>query len=638
MKIKFLLVLIFFINCFQIRNSSIKKGILDLSNIDFSYDLIIKLNGEWKFYWKQLPEDIRLSKKNEFTYVSVPSRWNNNLFKIKENLGYATYELKIINNFNEDSLAIYIPTVISAYEVYINYEKITSLGKISLEPEGFQPQNYPIRVNVIGKPKEILLQIVAYDQIFGQGGIDEPILLSSVKNIKSHELLLNFLDSFTIGFLFCIAILHLLYFSLDTSKKAFLFLGLCVIFIGVRELFIEQKILVSILKISFLTTYKIDNISKMLTTGFFIGFTQALFPNEISKRFVKISLLIFFSLSVAFLFFSYYELFFGDIVFRFVFPAIVLYFLNKIRLAYINDRPDSGIYIASFSLISVVAVNDILYSFKIIETGYYLIYSYILFLLLQSFIVSRQNIRAFFEIQMMEERLRKISKVKDEFMSNLSHEMRTPLSLIYAFSELIVDRNYSNIETLRSYGEEIYRESKYLIEIINDLMLITDLETKYSLNLKDCSIKEILEEAIAYLENLRSEKNISIETLGDGNLKMFCDKSLILKVFIIVIKNSILYNKQDGSVKISWEPEKQFIHFRVADTGHGIPKKDLPFVFDKFYRVDSSITYKVSGVGVGLFLAKKSIELHEGDIYIESKIGEGTTVHLLIPASKKLIA
>lgn len=635
MKLRLWFFVFLLAGCFQTKQSFIQKGVLDLSRVDFSYNLIVKLDGEWKFYWKQLPEDIRTSKKETNVYSVVPSRWNKNIFKREENLGYATYELEIINNFNEDYLSLYIPVVLNAYEIYTNYEKVFSLGKVSLEPEGFIPQNYPARVNIPGKPRNILLQVVVYDQIFGEGGIDEPILLSSTRNIKSYELFLNSLDSFIVGFLFCIAIFHLLHYSLDTSKKAFLFFGICVILIAIRELLADQKILVALFQIPLLKWYRVDTAIKFLILGYFAKFTQTLYPDEFPKNFSKVLLRITLILSLLSLFLSYYLLFLLDVFIRVSVPVIGTYFIYKIYLAYKNNRPDSGIYITLFLIFAVIATNDILYSFKLLNTGYYLVYGYFFFFVTQSFIIVRQNTRAFFELQTFETRLRKISKVKDDFMANLSHELRTPLSLIYAFSELILDKNYKDIETLRSYGEDIHREAKYLIEIINDLMLITDLETKTSLYLRNCSLKELLEEAIDYLESFRIEKNITIELAGSENTKLFCDRSIILKVFISVIKNSLLYNKQDGNVKITWKVnEHKKVHIQIQDTGFGIPKKDIPFVFDKFYRVDNSMTYKVSGVGVGLFLAKKSVELHEGDVYVDSELGNGTTVNILLPVSK----
>jgi signal transduction histidine kinase len=224
-----------------------------------------------------------------------------------------------------------------------------------------------------------------------------------------------------------------------------------------------------------------------------------------------------------------------------------------------------------------------------------------------------------------------MSKVKDEFMSNLSHEIRTPLSLIYAYSELLKDYIGPDEESIQAYGNDINREASILSENINDLMLVTDLETKFKIKEEFVNIEELSNEALRYLQSFSEEKNISFEILNLSNIKILADKSLIIKVFIIIIKNSILYNYNNGKVKIYTEENQNSIQIKIEDYGPGISEEDLPRIFDKFFRVDSSITYKVSGVGVGLFIAKRIIELHNAEINATSVLGKGTTIVLQFP-------
>jgi two-component system OmpR family sensor kinase len=309
----------------------------------------------------------------------------------------------------------------------------------------------------------------------------------------------------------------------------------------------------------------------------------------------------------------------------------MIYFLFCIFKAYKKNRENSGIYLVGFLIVSLIFFNDILNYFSILNNGYYLIYAYFLFLFLLSFLISKKNSKSYRELRILGNQLRKISKVKDDFMSNLSHEMRTPLSLIYAFSELLVENPKTDPEVIESYSRDIHREAKSLIEIINDLMMVTDLETKFNMRIKKNKIDEMLQEACNYLETFREEKNISIELSGDESTLVKCDRSLMVKLLIIIIKNAIVYNKNNGFIKISWHLEiDKKVHIVITDSGFGIPLKDLPYIFDKFFRVDNSITYKVSGVGVGLFIAKRIVELHGGEIYVESELGQGSRFHILL--------
>jgi signal transduction histidine kinase len=633
--IKFFYLLIFFVflfvGCSQVETAKIQNGEIDLAGV-YIEETVLELSGDWEFYWKLTPEDIRIEKNLEPEIIAVPGKWKFDFFGPQKTKGYGTYHLKVKNIQSNMDLSLYVPSIWSAYELYINQEKIYQMGSVSIEGDSFVPEKYPLRLNIPGKPKEFDIYIIVYDHLVGVGGIELPILLSTTKNIKDLSRFMDFEHSFFIGMIFMMSFFYMAYFFLNKENLSFFYFASFSFAIGFREVLVGQRVLVQLLYIPFSLSYRLDNIFKFLVILFFTKFIRLVFPQEINLKFEKFVTYFLLIISGLILFLDFSSLYWLEVIFRLLFPLLCFYFVLQIFIAYHKKREDAEIYLFSFVVISIVSVNDILHSFRLINTGYFLVYAYLMLLFLQSFLISKRTSNSYRELKLMGNQLKKIGKVKDDFMSNLSHEMRTPLSLIYAFSELLVDNPKADPETIESYSRDIHRETKSLIEIINDLMMVTDLETKYNLIYKGHNIYSLVREASEYLESFKDESKVTINCEGDESAILNCDKSLLIKVLIIIIKNSIVYNRQNGKVHIHWFLEVDgTTHIVVSDNGFGIPTKDLPFIFDKFFRVDNSITYKVSGVGVGLFIAKRILELHDGDIYVESKIGEGTSLHLLFP-------
>ncbi|HNO25727.1 MAG TPA: HAMP domain-containing sensor histidine kinase, partial [Leptospiraceae bacterium] len=203
--------------------------------------------------------------------------------------------------------------------------------------------------------------------------------------------------------------------------------------------------------------------------------------------------------------------------------------------------------------------------------------------------------------------------------------------LIYAYAEMMSERKGKNEEDIRNFGKDILREAGKLNENINDLMLLTDLESKFQLRNERIRASEICRDCTKYLKDAAEEKNIRLTVDVDEGLRFSADRSLISKVLIILVKNGIIYNRPGGQVEVNVSQKNDKIVFSVLDNGIGISFADQSRVFEKFYRVDSSVTYAESGVGIGLFIASRIAGLHNGEIILESAPDIGTSVQLILP-------
>lgn len=231
--------------------------------------------------------------------------------------------------------------------------------------------------------------------------------------------------------------------------------------------------------------------------------------------------------------------------------------------------------------------------------------------------------------------LEKGNLAKDQFLANLSHELRTPLSVIYGYAEML--EFTSDPLALKGYGKDIYLHAGKLATIVDDLMLIADLEADLELKIEEVDLPAMLRETRAQLADALSDRGLQLhENTGTG-LTLRADARLLQRALLCIMRNACDYNRPGGEIRISAEREANMVRITVGDSGTGIALEHLEKIFDRFYRVDTSTNYAVSGVGLGLFLARRIVELHSGSITARSAgPGSGSEFTVLIPAISSL--
>lgn len=219
-------------------------------------------------------------------------------------------------------------------------------------------------------------------------------------------------------------------------------------------------------------------------------------------------------------------------------------------------------------------------------------------------------------------------KMRQEFSANISHELKTPLTSISGYSELI-EEGIEDEEKRREFAHKIKKESERLLRLINDIIRISELDDAESLlEFEDVDLFKIVKEAISSLEQSATEHRVSLilDRLPVGSLNVNGDYSSLLELLLNLVDNAIRYNKEDGEVHIGIRKQENSISLYVADNGIGIPKKYQGRVFERFFRVDKSRSRKTGGTGLGLSIVKHIAIMHDADIEIESAEGKGTTI------------
>lgn len=223
------------------------------------------------------------------------------------------------------------------------------------------------------------------------------------------------------------------------------------------------------------------------------------------------------------------------------------------------------------------------------------------------------------------EYMKKLQRVRSEFIGNVSHELRTPIFAIQGYIETLLNGAIDDPKVNRNFLNKANQHTINLNNLLSDLINISMIESgEMQMSFRYFEIKPYLSSIVEELRHLAEEKNIQL-ILHEvpSELYVLGDKERLKQVFTNLIHNAIKYNEQ-GKVEIIVEEEKKFVNFRIKDTGIGIPESDLDRIFERFYRVDKARSRAVGGTGLGLSIVKHILEAHNTKIQVQSKLGIGS--------------
>ena len=231
----------------------------------------------------------------------------------------------------------------------------------------------------------------------------------------------------------------------------------------------------------------------------------------------------------------------------------------------------------------------------------------------------------------MIDRIEKSFNQAKQFSQDAAHELRTPLTIIRGEIEELMENDIKNPK-IRTKLSSVIEEVKYLSSISERLLLIHSMDTsKIKYHFKKINLSELMYEVYEDVKIISNEKNINISKEISENIHLNCNKELILRLLWNLTDNAIKYNIPNGQVKLLLSHTDISIIIGVSDTGIGIPKNDTEKVFERFYRVDKSRSHKLSGSGLGLSICKWIIDLHNGEIKLESEVNKGTNFIVKLP-------
>lgn len=238
------------------------------------------------------------------------------------------------------------------------------------------------------------------------------------------------------------------------------------------------------------------------------------------------------------------------------------------------------------------------------------------------------------------EEVKRLSQRKNEFVSNVSHELRTPLTSIKGYASILLTGKLGQIpEEVHRRLDKINKHSDELVQFVNDLLDIARIESgRITLKLEPVSLKPVVDEIGDMLAVQLRERKITFTWEQDADLPdVLADRQQIKRVFINLINNAIKYTPE-GTITVRARRKDACVQVDVRDSGCGMPEDALGKLFTEFYRVDSAINQEVKGTGLGLAMVKHIIEAHKGRIWVQSKLGTGSTFSFTLPLPEQITA
>lgn len=300
----------------------------------------------------------------------------------------------------------------------------------------------------------------------------------------------------------------------------------------------------------------------------------------------------------------------GILILGFIF---LYFFTNKLTAAILNP-----IYRATRNIESILSGENIEYEVSYEE--------------LDPFIRTIQSQKQ--EIERAILKLKESEEYRRDFTANVSHELKTPLTSINGYAEMIA-KGMTKEEDTKKFAQTILKEGTKLLGLIDSIISLSKLEGEnYSgISFEKIDIYEIANNIVSRLEQRAKVNDVSITITGERTI-INGNKRMIEDLISNLIDNAIKYNKKQGFITISVYNTNRTAMFKIRDSGMGIPKVDQERVFERFYRVDKSRSKRINGSGIGLSIVKHIVELHKGKVLLFSEVDKGTEIIISIPILK----
>ncbi|MDK8182351.1 two-component system histidine kinase PnpS [Paenibacillus sp. UMB4589-SE434] len=235
--------------------------------------------------------------------------------------------------------------------------------------------------------------------------------------------------------------------------------------------------------------------------------------------------------------------------------------------------------------------------------------------------------------------IRRLERMRSEFVANVSHELKTPIAAVKGFAETLMNGALNDPEIAQSFLQIIHDESERLNRLIGDILELSKIESKrVPLQFSPVHMPSFMQQAVEMLSKEADKKRIQVSLVVEDDMYMEADEDRLRQIVLNLLSNAINYTSDGGQAKVVAAPldvnedgDYERIQLTISDTGIGIPKKDLPRIFERFYRVDKARSRGSGGTGLGLSIVKHLVDSHHGTIKVDSEIGVGTTFTIELP-------
>ncbi len=630
-----------------------KQGVLDLSNWNLEKDGNIKLDGQWEFYWKQLlkPGDFEADTVPPRSgFFKMPKSWNDYELKGKRlsGDGYATFRLKIITNDPKGIYALKILEQSTAYSLWVDDILLVSAGKVGVSRESMIPQYLPQTVNFQNSTSSFYIVLQVSNFFHRKGGFWFPTELGTERQIQRKYLEFQSFELLLMGVLLIMGIYHFGLYILRRNDRSTLYFCFFCMVLMVRILFTGERFSNFIFpNLSWEFSVKMEYLTLFLPMPIFFAFVKTLYPDETSTKFHWLSNALAFLFSLIVIFTPARISSHTTIPYQVIMILFLFYGMYVLFLALFRKREGAALFIIGLFFLALATINDILFQNEVIQTGNLFAFGLFVFILAQSLILSSRFSKAFAIVETQSDELKenvlelkKLDRIKDEFLANTSHELKTPLHGIIGLSETMIEGAAGRLTRKAKVNlSMIAKSGRRLAGLINDILDYSKLKNQeLELNLKPVDLEAMLDLVVSIFQPSINEKKLSVKiSISESIPALKADENRLQQILFNLLGNAVKYT-HSGGIWISTELKDSFVEICVKDTGIGIPEDQFRSIFVSFTQGENVNRRKYDGSGIGLTLTRYLIELHGGNIGVESKIGEGSSFIFTIPCYTEKIA
>ena len=614
--------------------------------IKYQGEKSMPLRGEWKFYWnKFLMEDSLGIQTEKSRFVTCPSIWNNaDIYD--ENLpsaGFATYVLDVFCEEDFPDMAIEVPVFYSSYALFLNGHLIAKNGipgktKGSSEPE-WKPLTKTIELHK--GTNQLVLEVSNYDH--SKGGFFAEMHLGTAGNLVHKREMNLIVVMFIIGSLFVVGVFNLAMYAFWRKDAGILFYALFAISFAARLSTTGLIVLVQLFDgIPGLVAIKIEYISFYLIWMFLALFAGSNFKEDVGKWYIRIIVGVSLAVAIATLVLPLQV--YSQLITPYVYLGLVMlgygiYLGIKIL---VNKRHGSLFFAIGIILVFIVALltaSMYLVGTPVIAYTHNLVlllaFLFISFMLAKRFGLAYRSIEKLHK-ESLEQKMtiENLSAAQSRWFINIAHELRTPLTLIQGPIRQFLKKHNNKSDLSLSSIEMANKNSEILLKLVNEILDVSKLESdRLSLNTNTVDLTELISGCLAYFKESAKEKGVSLSKSIPASVSVSVDRHRIQNILINLLANALKFTHRGGSieVRVTFNPEKD-VFIAVADTGDGIPEKDIEHVFERYYQVSDAKRINQGGIGIGLSFSREVAELHGGSLNVESKLDMGSTFTLHLPA------
>lgn len=233
-------------------------------------------------------------------------------------------------------------------------------------------------------------------------------------------------------------------------------------------------------------------------------------------------------------------------------------------------------------------------------------------------------------------RMKVLDDSRQEFVSNVSHELKTPITSIKVLADSLLAQEDAPVELYREFMEDIAKEIDRENKIITDLLSLVKMDKKVTdMNITEVNMNQLTEVILRRLNPIARKRDIEVTFESTRPVKAAVDEVKISLVISNLVENAIKYNEENGWVKVALDADHKFFTLTISDSGIGIPPESIDHIYERFYRVDKSHSREIGGTGLGLAITRSAVLMHRGSIKVESAQGEGTSFIVKIPLTYK---